>query len=376
MGQNILPLVYIEKAPVWCSGLCHTRASALELATAPISLVFCHDCGHLFNQEYQPVQYGRDYDSSLDFSSVFQSYAENLADMLVQRYSLHGKTIVEIGCGRGDFLRMLCSRGANRGIGFDPSYPAEMPSEIGPAVSIKRENFPGYRHNQMDADLVCSRHVLEHIGDPRSFISTLRDGLRALQTPVFFEVPNSLYTLRDGGVWDVIYEHHSFFSPSSLARLFWECGFEPVEVEETYAGQFLTIHAMTGRGTGALSIVCPEALNRTVEAFSQNYQAKIGFWKGQLNALDKAKAKAVAWGAGAKTTMFLNLLRPSSIDHVVDVNPRKWGKFMIGTGQQIVAPEFLKDYCPTLVLLTNGYYASEVRQTLSGLGLTPELLVV
>ena len=48
---------------------------------------------------------------------------------------------------------------------------------------------------------------------------------------------------------------------------------------------------------------------------------------------------------------------------------------MIGTGQQIVAPEYLKDYCPDVVILTNGYYASEVRQTLSGLGLTPELLV-
>ena len=26
-----------------------------------------------------------------------------------------------------------------------------------------------------------------------------------------------------------------------------------------------------------------------------------------MNTLDKAKAKAVAWGAGAKTTTFLNL---------------------------------------------------------------------
>ena len=373
--QNISPLVYIEKAPVWCSGLSHTRASALEVPTAPISLAFCHDCGHLFNQKYETVQYGRDYDSSLGFSGVFQNYAENLADMLVQRYSLRGKTIVEIGCGRGDFLRMLCSKGAKRGIGFDPSYPSELPSEISSAVSIKRENFPSYQHSRIDADLVCSRHVLEHIGDPRGFISTLREGLRAQQTPVFFEVPNSLYTLRDGGIWDIIYEHHSFFSSSSLARLFRECDFEPVEVQETYAGQFLTIHAMTERGSAFPSVVCPEELKRLVEAFSESYQAKMRFWQEQMNALDKRKAKAVCWGAGAKTTTFLNLLRPTSIDYVVDINPRKQGKFMIGTGQQIVAAEYLKDYCPDVVILTNGYYASEVRQTLSGLGLTPELLV-
>ena len=117
-GQNISPLLHIEKAPVWCSGLFHTRASALKVPTAPILLAFCHDCGQLFNQKYETVQYGRDYDSSLDFSGVFQNYAENLADMLVQRYSLRGKTIIEIGCGRGDLLRMLCSKGANRGVRF------------------------------------------------------------------------------------------------------------------------------------------------------------------------------------------------------------------------------------------------------------------
>jgi hypothetical protein len=77
-----------------------------------------------------------------------------------------------------------------------------------------------------------------------------------------------------------------------------------------------------------------------------------------MNTLDMAKSKAVAWGARAKTTTFLNLLRASSIDYVVDINPRKQGKFTIGTGQQIVAPEFLKDYYPASLLLTNGYYAS------------------
>ena len=67
---------------------------------------------------------------------------------------------------------------------------------------------------------------------------------------MFFEVPNSLYTLRDGGIWDLIYEHRSYFSPLSLARIFWGCGFEPLEIQETYGKQFLTIHAVTGRSNG------------------------------------------------------------------------------------------------------------------------------
>ena len=99
MGQNISPLLHIEKAPVWCSGLCHTRASALEVPTAPILLAFCHDCGHLFNQKYETVQYGRDYDSSLDFSGVFQNYAENLG-----RYA-RAAILIAWKDHRGDRLR-------------------------------------------------------------------------------------------------------------------------------------------------------------------------------------------------------------------------------------------------------------------------------
>jgi hypothetical protein len=374
-GQNISPLVYIEGAPVWCSGLCRTRSSALAIPNAAISLGFCHDCGHLFNQKYESVQYGHGYDSSLDFSPTFQNYAQTLADLLVERYSLREKTIVEIGCGRGDFLQMLCSRGAKRGIGFDPSYPPELPVEVSGAISVYRESFPSGAHTELCADFFCSRHTLEHIGNPRSFLSALRAEIGAQRRPVFFEVPNSLYTLRDGGIWDIIYEHRSYFSPSSLARLFWECDFEPAQVEETYASQFLTIHATAQRGTASPPKLCPGAFDRLAEVFGDCYQAKVTFWQDRAKALERAESKVVAWGAGAKTTMFLNLVRPSALEYVVDINPRKQGNFMIGTGQQIVPPEFLQEYRPDMVVLTNHCYSSEVRQTLSALGVTPELLL-
>jgi hypothetical protein len=374
-GRNLSPLLDIERAPVWCSGLCRSRSSALTIPTAPISLTLCHDCGHLFNQKYESVQYGDEYDSSLDFSPTFQSYAQTLADLLVERYSLSEKTVIEIGCGRGDFLRMLCSRGTKRGIGFDPSYPPELPVEISSAISVYRENFPSATHAGLCADFFCSRHTLEHIGDPRTFLSALRAEIGAQRRPVFFEVPNSLYTLRDGGIWDIIYEHRSYFSPISLARLFWECDFEPAQVEETYASQFLTIHATAQRSTSSPPKLYPGEFERLVGTFRDSYQAKLTFWQYQARALERAKSKVVAWGAGAKTTMFLNLVRPSAIDYVVDINPRKQGNFLIGTGQQIMPPEFLQEYRPDMVILTNHCYSSEVRQTLRTLDVTPELLL-
>ena len=35
---------------------------------------------------------------------------------------MHNKNIIEIGCGSGEFIKLLCELGNNKGIGFDPSY--------------------------------------------------------------------------------------------------------------------------------------------------------------------------------------------------------------------------------------------------------------
>ena len=40
---------------------------------------------------------------------------------LIRRYDLRGKEVIEIGCGKGEFLSLLCEVGDNRGVGFDPA---------------------------------------------------------------------------------------------------------------------------------------------------------------------------------------------------------------------------------------------------------------
>jgi C-methyltransferase C-terminal domain/Methyltransferase domain len=377
-GRNISLSVSVEEVPVLCSALCPTRTSALELPRASIALGFCHDCGHLFNGNYdaETLRYGSSYDSSLHFSGTFQKYIETLADSLVERYELRGKTVVEIGCGWGDFLRLLCSRGVGRGVGFDPSYPAGVAvEEAGSAMSIRRELFPGAEYSLADGDFVCCRHTLEHIGVPRAFVSALRTAMGSLKIPVFFEVPNSLYTLRDGGIWDVIYEHCSYFSPASLTRIFWECDFEPVQVEETYGRQFLTIHATAGRTSETPPVSDDPAMEQLVSSFQRKYENKLNFWQREITTLETNGRKLVVWGAGAKAATFLNLVRPRSLEYVVDINPRKQGNFVPGSGQLILSPEFLVGYRPDIVIITNAYYSAEVRKRLYDLGLEPELLV-
>ena len=64
------------------------------------------------------------------------------------------------------------------------------------------------------------------------------------------------------------------------------------------------------------------------------------------------------------------------IEYIVDVNPRKQGKYIGGTGQQIVLPEFLRDYQPDVVIVMNPIYKKEIQRTVKELGLTTEFMYI
>jgi hypothetical protein len=49
---------------------------------------------------------------------------------------------------------------------------------------------------------------------------------------------------------------------------------------------------------------------------------------------------------------------------------------MAGTGQEIVAPEFLKRYRPDVVIVMNPVYCNEIQQDLDRMGVTAELMPV
>ena len=60
--------------------------------------------------------------------------------------------------------------------------------------------------------------------------------------------------------------------------------------------------------------------------------------------------------------------RDAGIGRVVDVNPRKHGSYVPGSGTPVMAPESLPDYEPDIVVLANPIYEDEVRSILAGLG--------
>jgi SAM-dependent methyltransferase len=299
---------------------------------------------------------------------MFQSYADDLVKSLVERYDLRHKKVMEVGCGQGDFLRSICAAGDNAGFGFDPSYAG---GNADPRVTIRAASFAEIE-GEHDADLVCCRHVLEHIDEPTEFLRALVAKLK-VGTAVFFEVPNVLFTIRDGGIWDIIYEHCGYFSPSSLRRSFQVAGMHVHEVEETFDGQFLVIHAEVTRTSSHVDPVDP-ALEGLAAGFAQTFREKIAEWHEVLRAAHSGGERVVAWGAGSKGNSFLNAVG-KDVSAIVDINPKKRGKFVAGSGQPILAPDQLAENPPSLVVIMNPVYQNEIAARLRELDFEPRLLI-
>lgn len=378
------PTVFFEMSGIpICTNLIWTdRQAACQCVSGDVKLAFYPDSGFIENVVFDPslLEYSEVYENALDHSPRFQEYIRSLAMNLIERYDLHNKDIIEIGCGKGDFLLLLCELGNNRGVGFDPSYiPRPIPESLEGRITFIQDYYSD-RYADYQGDFIACRHTLEHIPNPEAFLKNLRRMLGdRTNTKIFFEVPNALDTFRNMAVWDIIYEHCCYFAPVALSHLFSRCGFQIHHVYEEYQGQFLCIEATPDEAVEELTKAQRDEiqqLHSDVTTFANNFNDKVKTWKNKLAQITSQGKRAVVWGAGAKGVIFLNMLKGNELEYIVDINPRKHGMHVAGTGQQIVSPEFLQSYQPDVVFVMNRVYEGEIRQMLQNFGLEAELLCV
>jgi SAM-dependent methyltransferase len=371
------PFFDLSEMPVSIGVQWPSAEEARACGKGDLQLGFCPHCGFIWNRAFDPsrVEYSQRYDNSLDFSLVFQDYTRRLARRLIDAYDIRGKEVVELGCGKGHFLSLLCEQGSNRGVGFDPSYDGERIQSATSARITYIQDFYGEQYTQYRGDLICCRHVFEHIPDPTGFLSMVRRTIGERDsTIIYFEVPNVRFILERLSIWDIIFEHCNYFSIESLAALVRRCGFAVLRLEETYGAQFLSLEARIADGAASTGEDLSN-LKSAVDRFSEAVQTRLQAWKLRLAQWHLDRCRVVLWGSGAKAVTFLNMFRiTDAIPFAVDINPHKQGRHLPGTGQRIVPPGFLKELQPQVIVLMNPIYRWEVEAQLRELGVAAEVL--
>lgn len=374
----------VDNIPVHSVRLIRTRDEALHFKTGKMDLAHCPTCGFIFNCSYLPElqDYSAEYESTQAYSPTFNSFAGRLAQSLVRKFDLHNRNIIEIGCGQGEFLSLLCEYGNNRGIGFDPAFD---PNRSSISNDQKIKIIPDYyseNYSAAPADFICCKMTLEHIQGVAHFVKTVRRSIGdRYDTTVFFQVPDIHRVLTEVAFWDIYYEHCSYFSTGSLGRLFRQQGFFIKDIWRDYGDQYLMIEA---RAAYPDEIQPPlpneddfEKTKECLKNFSTRIPDELHYWKNIIQESVRAGKKITVWGSGSKAVAFLTTLGiRDEIIYSVDINPNKQQTYLAGTGQEVVLPQFLSGYYPDLVILMNPLYRNEVQTQLTTLGLAPRMLAV
>ena len=269
----------------------HTRKSALEAKRGDLDFRFCRDCLFSFNGAWDQslMDYQVEYEASRSTSGYFNEYLVGVADDVNKIFDVSGKTVVEIGCGDGQFLKTLREKNKFAGYGFDPSLTA-------PSVDKKADlkfirGYFKYDSIASPPDIIILRHILEHQDNPKSFFDSILAGSPAArEINIYIEIPAWEWIVDNNFIFVFSYEHCSYHSQYSLARIMESYGFHPLKIAYSFDNEYLQYFGVNKKTnfTGSRS---RESIVEQTERFAKGLPTLLETCKEILKA-----EGAVLWG--------------------------------------------------------------------------------
>lgn len=340
MSQATLKTLYEAKDfPVFQNRMYPSPEAARNCRKGDIRLVEDQQTGLVYNTDFCPelVEYDVHYQNEQAVSPLFRKHLEQVAT-IVER-TLGRDQLIEVGCGKAFFLELLVDKGFDI-TGFDPTYEGNSPR-------VRKEYFR--KGEGFHANGLILRHVLEHIPDPVGFLGLLKEA-NGGQGKIYIEVPCFDWICQRRAWFDIFYEHANYFRLSDFRRIF-----SRIESCGSFFGeQYIYVVA------DLASLKMPTYNPRDAVNFPDDFLSKL-----VPAEQSRSEQPHAVWGGASKGVIF-SLLRERAgfpVSMVIDVNPAKQGKYLAGTGLQVIAPAAaLQAMRPgSTIFVMNSNYLDEIK---------------
>jgi len=304
----------------------------------------CPGCG-LVQLACRPVPYYREVIRAAAYSPEMGEFRREQFRAWAEYYHLKKAPVLEIGCGRGEYLALLREAGMDASgieysqINLNACRTSGLPARRG---FLSR---PGQRLKTPPFAAFACFNFMEHWPDPVGSLRAIGEQLRPAGIG-FVEVPNFDMILEKALYSEFIADHLSYFTAETLAFTLQMAGFEIIETRCIWKDYILSAVV---RKRQAVDV-------STLAGQQQRMRQQLVDFLASFPPGDVA-----VWGAGhqALATIALTGIAPQ-LRYVVDSAPFKQGKYTPATHLPIVSPGHLKTEPVQAVIIMAAAYSDEV----------------
>lgn len=300
------------------------------------------------------IKYNKYYNNEQSLSLTFKNHLNDVFKIIKSKIKKKDK-IIEIGCGRGFFFKILQKNYKNLR-GFDKTFK-------GDNKKIKKRFLT--KKDKINEKLIILRHTLEHIHKPYDYLDFLRK-ISNNNPYILIETPDLDWKIRNQAFFDINYEQPNYFSSKTFQNLFSK---KLLINKKVFKKQYLLIMAKLND------------LNRnykSTEKFKNvNLIQLFPKLEKKIKCFNNINQNIFIWGAATKSLMFLiylkllNLKAFKNVRFAIDIDKTKQNKFLPIVNIKIIDPKMLKkvmkpgDY----IIVSNSNYLSEVKKYIKNIKL-------
>ncbi len=288
-----------------------------------IALCSCLSCG-LVQLDTPAVSYYRDVIRASAYSTTMEALRRKQYEEFISLCRLEGEKILELGCGGGEFLRILADYPVRA---YGVEHNADLVKKAREAGLQVWRDFPeSGEHCFAEAPFKAftSFNFLEHQPEPLNYLRAIYHNLEE-EAYGLLTVPSFEYILEQESFYEIIPDHIAYYTMDSLKTLLSNAGFRVLKEERINRDTLSVIVQKKIRPEITPLLRQKEEIQKQVYALTESFTGQ--------------GRKLAVWGASHQGfTLCATLHLQDKIACIIDSAPFKQGKYAPASHIPIVSP--------------------------------------